>query len=183
MEELEKNRDIIVLTVENFHGYVRGKYAIFPMLMKNLGQAVPETEKTYRFNKESREFSLTQYEEVESVFPAYLALLYSATGQILIDQMFHMPKNIEMNFMSVPFFENYAVLNTFKESERSNNCGEKMSEIRCIHSLTRTEWGRVERKVNNEITMITFSRGTQTNRATLRNFSGQIFGLCQRDTQ
>ena len=92
MESLEKNRETIALSVENFHGLVRGNDAKFPMLRKNLGYAVADTEKTYMFNKELRELSLTQQDEVKSVFPAHLVLLGCSTGQILIDQMFHMPK-------------------------------------------------------------------------------------------
>ena len=92
VEELDKNREVIVLTVENFHGLVRGKDAKFPILRMNLGLAVAETEKTYMFNKESLELSLTQQDEVKSVIPAHLVLLDKATDQILIDQIFHLPE-------------------------------------------------------------------------------------------
>ncbi len=59
------------------------------------------------FNKELRELSLTQHDEVKSVFPAHLGLLDCSTGQILIDQMFHMPKIIGKSYMSVPAFRRF----------------------------------------------------------------------------
>ena len=49
MEELERGRERIVLSVENVHGYVCGEDAKFPMLRKDLGYAVAELDKTYLF--------------------------------------------------------------------------------------------------------------------------------------
>ncbi len=34
-------------------------------------------------------------------------LVDSATGQVLIDQMFHMPKIVDLNYMSVPAFRRF----------------------------------------------------------------------------
>ena len=103
MEELEAGRERFVLSVENFHGYVRGKDAKFPMLRKNLGYAVAELDKNYMFGEQNKELALTQ-DEVNFVFPSHLVLLQSSTGQILIDQIFHLPKLIEAIHMSVPAF-------------------------------------------------------------------------------
>ncbi len=66
LDDLEKNREIFTLAVANYPGFVRGKDAKCPMLRKNLGYAVAETNKTYVYNKESRELSLTQQDEVKS---------------------------------------------------------------------------------------------------------------------
>ncbi len=107
LDDLERDREIYTLAVENFHGFVRGKDAKCPMLRRNLGYAVAETDKTYVFNKESRELSLTQQDEVKSVFPTQLVLLDSATGQVLIEQMFHMPKIVDLNYMSISAFRRF----------------------------------------------------------------------------
>ncbi len=92
MENLERGRETLVLAVENVHGYIRGKDAKFSMLRKNLGYSVADEEKTYVFGKGVRELSLTQQDEVKSVFPTHLVLIDSSTGHTQIDQIFHMPK-------------------------------------------------------------------------------------------
>ena len=102
LEKLEKDRELLVITAENFHGYVRGKDAKCPMLRKNLGYAVAEADKTYSYSKESHELALTQQDEVKSIFPAHLVMLDAATGQTLMDQMFDMPKIVDLNYMSIP---------------------------------------------------------------------------------
>ena len=107
LDNLERGREIFALTAANFHGFVRGKDAKCPMLRKNLGNVVAETDKTYLFNKESRELSLTQQDEVKSNFPTHLVLIDSATGQILIDQMFPVPKIVDSKFMSVTAFRRF----------------------------------------------------------------------------
>ena len=60
LDNLERGREIFVLTAENFHGFVGDKEAKCLMLRKNLGNAVAETDKTYLFNKKSPDLSLTQ---------------------------------------------------------------------------------------------------------------------------
>ncbi len=50
-DDLEKNKEVFTLAVENYHGFVRGKDAKCPMLRKNLGYAIAETDKTCVFNK------------------------------------------------------------------------------------------------------------------------------------
>ncbi len=104
LENLERDRGIFALATEKFHGFVRGKDAKCPTLRKNVGYAVSDTDKTYSFNKESRELSLTQLDEVKSIFPTHLVLVDSSTGQVLIDQMFHVPKIVDLNYMSIPSF-------------------------------------------------------------------------------
>ncbi len=56
LDDLEKNRDIFALAVENYHGFVRGKDAECPMLRKNL-ITDSETDKTHVFNKEFQRFN------------------------------------------------------------------------------------------------------------------------------
>ena len=107
LDNLERGREIFALTAENFHGFVRGKDAKCPMQRKNLGNAVAETDKTYLFNNASRELFLTQQDEVRSTFPTHLVLVDSATGKILIDQMFHVPKIVDLNYMSIPAFRRF----------------------------------------------------------------------------
>ena len=51
MENLERGRKTVVLAVVNFHGYIRGKDAKFPMLRKNLSYSVADEEKTYVFGE------------------------------------------------------------------------------------------------------------------------------------
>ena len=99
MEELEAGRERFVLTVENFHGYVRGKHAKFPK-----GYAVAELDKTYMFGVQTKKLALTQQDEVKSVFPSHLVLPDSVTSQTLIDQILHFSKSIEASCMSVPAF-------------------------------------------------------------------------------
>ncbi len=110
VENLERGRETLVLAVENVHGYFRGKDAKFPMLRKNLGYSVADEEKTYVFGKEVRELSLTQQDEVKSVFPTHLVLIDSSTVQTLIDQLFHMPKIVEICYMSVPSFKRFRLI-------------------------------------------------------------------------
>ena len=62
-----------------------GKDNSIPMLRKNKGYAVAETDKTYLFNGASHELNPTQQDEVKSVFPSHLVIVESATGQTLVD--------------------------------------------------------------------------------------------------
>ena len=77
------------------------------MLKKNLGCSVADEDKTYVFGKEFRELSLTQHDEMKSVFPTHLVLIDSKTGHTLIDQLFHMPEIVEICYMSVPAFRRF----------------------------------------------------------------------------
>ncbi len=101
LENLDNGREIVALAVEVFRVTVRGKNNAIPMLRKNMGYAVAETDKTYWYNGESHELNLTQQDEVKSVFPSHHLLVESATGQTLVDQAFHMPKSVEINDLSV----------------------------------------------------------------------------------
>ncbi len=96
-----------MLSLESFHGYIRGKDAKFPMLRRNLGHAVAELDKTYKFGDESKQLSLAQQDEVKSVFPAHLVLVDSETGQTLSDPLFHFPKLVEISYMSIPAFRRF----------------------------------------------------------------------------
>ncbi len=107
MDNLEKDREIVTLAVENFRGTVRGKDNAIPMLRKNIGYAVSEADKTYRFEGCDHDMNLMQLDEVKSVFPAHLVLLDSSSGQILVDQTFHMPILVDINYMSIPAFRRY----------------------------------------------------------------------------
>ena len=107
LENLENRREVVAMAVENFRSTVRGKDNAILMLRKNMGYAVAETDKTYLYQGESHELNLTQQDEVKSVFPIHLAIVESGTGQMLVDQTFHMPKSVEINYLSVNAFRRY----------------------------------------------------------------------------
>ncbi len=107
IDNLEKDREVVTLAVESFRGTVRGKDNAIPMLRKNIGYAVSEADKTYTFEGRDHEMNLMQLNEVKSVFPAHLVLLDSSSGLTLVDQTFHMPKLVDINYMSIPAFRRY----------------------------------------------------------------------------
>ncbi len=107
IDNLEKDREVVALAVESFRGTVRGKDNAITMLRKNIGFAVSEADKTYRFEGQDHEMNLMQQDEVRSVFPAHLVLLDSSSGQVLVDQTFHMPKLVDINYLSIAAFRRY----------------------------------------------------------------------------
>ncbi len=146
LDDLEKDREIYTLAVENFHGFVRGKDAKCPMLRRNLGYAVAETDKTYVFNTESRELSLTQQDEVKSVFPTQLVLLDSATGQVLIEQMFHMPRIVDLNYMSIAAFRRFRRITYHFRTPEKEELWKKAVGIPLHSFLTRNRVRKAEKK-------------------------------------
>ena len=46
---LERDREVVTLAVENFRGAIRGKDSAIPMLRKNVAYAMAEANRTYRF--------------------------------------------------------------------------------------------------------------------------------------
>ncbi len=107
LENLENGREIVALAVENFRCTVRGKDNAIPMLRKNTGYAVAETDKTYWYNEKSKELNLTQQDAVKSVFSSHFVIVESATGQTLVDQAFPLPKSVEIIYLSVKDFRRY----------------------------------------------------------------------------
>ncbi len=160
-EELEKNREFIVLTVENFLSFVIRKDVDFPTMRKNRGYALAETEKTCIFSKEPRELSLTQQDDSKSVFPAHLVLFDSATGQPLIGQRFHMPKIHELSYISAPSIRGFRGITYQYRTPEKQEFWKKLLAILCIHYWRGTEPESVEREANSSTTMITFRRRVQ----------------------
>ncbi len=146
MEELEAGRERFVLSVENFHGYVRGKDAKFSMLRKNLGYAVAELDKTYLFGEQSKELALTQQDEVKSVFPSHLVLLDSTTRQTVIDQIFHFPKLVEASYMSVPVFRQFRRITNHLRVPEKETCWKQGVGIPMSSFLEGNRARRAEKK-------------------------------------
>ena len=146
LEQLEAGREKFVLSVENFHGYVRGKDAKFPMLRKNLGYAVAELDKTYLFGEQNKELALTQQDEVKSVFPSHLVLLDSATGQTVIDQIFHFPKLIEASYMSIPAFRRFRRITHHLRVPEKETCWKRAVGVPVSSFLDGNRARRTEKK-------------------------------------
>ena len=83
---------------------------------------------------------------MKSTFPTHLVLIDSATGQILIDQMFHVPKIVDLNYMSVAAFRRFCRIKYHYRTPEEEELWKKAVAIPLHSFLVRNRVRKSEKK-------------------------------------
>ncbi len=96
-----QGRKVNALSSENYEGQLKARDHSITNLRRTLAEATGDSDESFRFEDDDYDIKLTQDEVVKTIFPVHVTVVHAKTGQTVIDQMFSVPKYVDLHYLSI----------------------------------------------------------------------------------
>ncbi len=101
MKDMVQGRKVYALSSENFEGQLKARDHSITNLRRTLADATGDSDESFRFEDDDYDIKLTQDEVVKTIFPVHVTVVHAKTGQTVMDQMFSVPKYVDLHYLSI----------------------------------------------------------------------------------